>query len=116
MTASWIVAEPRGSALVRHAHRDTFMAFFHMASGYGEGCAALFARHRRRFGLGRLVQWNNIYHLALAPWRALRGLWTGRSPFERKIALYDALWCTGFTIGCLKGAVRHRVVFLLVSH
>ncbi|MCX7019452.1 MAG: glycosyltransferase [Candidatus Sumerlaeota bacterium] len=103
-------------AVVRHAHRDTFMAFFRMALNYGEGCAALFARHRGRFGQRRLVQWDNIYNLALAPWRALRGLVTGRTPFERKIALYDALWRSGFTIGCVAGSIRNRIVFLLVSH
>jgi cellulose synthase/poly-beta-1,6-N-acetylglucosamine synthase-like glycosyltransferase len=99
-------------AMVRHAHRRTFAGLFHQAFAYGEGAATVFARHRARFGRRAAVQWYDIAALAIMPlvipWRIV----SGADAYERKSGFYEAVYRAGFTLGRLRGSLKHRVVFL----
>ena len=99
------------NAFVRHAHRDTFTGLFWQGVDYGTGAAQVFAKHRARFGRNASVQWHDIRMLAFAPLSLLSWLVWGTSPYERRVALYDAVYRTGFTLGRVRGALRHRVLF-----
>lgn len=99
-------------AFVRHAHRTTFSGLFWQGVDYGVGAAHVFAKHRHRFGRVVSVQWHDIAGLAAAPLNALRWAVFGTTPWERRLGLYDAVYRTGFTLGRLRGSLRHRVVFL----
>ena len=99
-------------AFVRHAHRSTFVGLFTQALDYGAGAAQIFAKHRHRFGRRVSVQWHDIAGLALAPLNASRWLVFGATPYERRLGLYEAVYRAGFTLGRLRGSLRHRVLFL----
>lgn len=99
-------------AFVRHAHRSTFVGLFTQALDYGTGAAQIFAKHRHRFGRRVSVQWHDFAGLALAPLNASRWLIFGTTPYERRLGLYEAVYRAGFTLGRLRGSLRHRVLFL----
>lgn len=99
-------------AVVHHRHRDTLEGFFRQAVSYGEGSVQVFRKHRERLGVGRRITWENVRTLARLPIEIPARLLLCRTPWKRRSAIYDAIWRTGFTLGCLKGSWRHRVLYL----
>lgn len=99
-------------AVVRHGHRETFREFFHQAIGYGIGAATVFAKHRKRFGVRYIVEWDNILALAMLPVMCPLRILLAKSSIGRKWCLYEALWRTGFTIGRIRGSHRNHVLFI----
>lgn len=99
-------------AVVRHGHRETFREFFRQAIGYGIGAATVFAKHRERFGVHWIVEWDNILALALLPVLCPLRIMLAKTSIGRKWCLYEALWRTGFTIGRIRGSFRNRVLFI----
>jgi GT2 family glycosyltransferase len=98
-------------ALVRHGHRDTYREFFRQAMAYGEGAARVYARHRKRFGVRRPVDWENIIYLARVPLEILLRVVVCQTAYKRRSAFYDAIWRTGFTLGRWRGSLRNRVAY-----
>jgi GT2 family glycosyltransferase len=90
-------------ARVLHAHRADIRALWRQATGYGTGAAAIFAKHRARLGLARVMLWDDWAALAALPWRAAWALATGRGRWQRIVLLYQLVWESAFAIGKLRG-------------
>lgn len=99
-------------AVVFHRHRDTLEGFFRQALAYGEGSVQVFRKHRERLGVQRRVTWENVRTLARLLIEIPARLVLCRTSWKRRSAIYDAIWRTGFTLGCLKGSWRYRVLYL----
>ncbi|MBX3730494.1 MAG: glycosyltransferase [Candidatus Sumerlaeia bacterium] len=99
-------------AVVRHAHRESFDGLFRQARDYGEGAAALAAKHRTRLGPRPLLDYNAILRLALTPAKLAWDTLAEPNPVLKKWALYEAVYHTGYLLGRWKGSWKHRVWML----
>lgn len=99
-------------AVVLHDHRRSFDALWKMAVDYGEATVALFARHRGRFAHPFFIDWKNWRALGEQPFRAAWRILAVEHPVGRKWFVYESLWLTGYTLGKLRGALKHRVLYI----
>jgi hypothetical protein len=99
------------SAVIVHEHRSTIAGFFRQSRDYGSSAGHVFAKHRDDFGLKSYVHWEHIRSLARLPAILIKRQFTRRSRFEKIAPFYDLVWRTGFAYGCLRGSLRHRVLF-----
>lgn len=98
-------------AVVRHEHRSDLAGFFRQSRDYGSSAAHVFAKHRDQLGLRSYVHWEHIRSLARLPAILLKRQFTRRSRFEKIAPFFDLVWRTGFAYGCLRGSLRHKVLF-----
>ena len=99
-------------AKVTHHHRSTLKDLLQQAYGYGLGNAALFAKHRHRWGARAWIdpRWTvwALKGLIKTPWLAL----TGSSPLGKRVGWYDFLSNAAQAAGRIRGGFKHRIVML----
>jgi len=100
------------SAVVLHDHRQSFDALWRMAAQYGEGTAALRARHRHRFAHAASIDWRVWLRLGMQPFRAARQLLADDHPVGGKWFVYETTWLTAYLLGKVRGSIRHRIICL----
>lgn len=100
------------AARVDHMHRSTARGLYTQAVNYGSGRVDLFAKHRGKLGGRWVFSWQHVYRLAVLPWNAVFWAIFGRSGFERRAAVYYAIWLTGLTVGSVRQSWRRRVIFV----
>lgn len=104
-----VVCSPDGA--VRHRHRSNLRGLLRQVRAYGEGSSRLFARHYKRFGMSKVIEWQPWYGIPKSIARMPFALIFGRGRLGRLMPFLDFLCHIAFLSGKVPASRRLGVKY-----